>query len=220
MFVFKCFVYFRSTNAKKNVKALNIHRTSLFHEVNDVIKKTSMFTLAFLLSNTPLYADASLEKLVNLQSAQQKRYGQVIAQKVDYNAPTKIIETNANKFYAKEYFNPGTNLVINPEYVMGKPDNKYSEILPNGELTVIMEKPFSKLMFYAEGRIVSKNESDYSVAALVHMEGEEAWRELVPTAIPGALDIPHDAQTLVNTIKIKNTGSEPIHIDAVIGYSR
>jgi hypothetical protein len=209
-----------------------------------VISKIISFSLIYLLSNTPLCGASSLEANINSMKEQQK-IGKPL--KFTPNPDIKTIEQQRSEFYANEVMHPGSNLVVNPDDVLGSPDNKYAKIMPGGELIVKMEKPFSPLAFYNDGRLVVKGEAEYSVSVLVPFQESElknyqvipskaefAWREVIPGIVTGGFDLPFAPQLEplvysstreavpglgVNTLRIMNLGTKPLSIDAVIGYS-
>jgi hypothetical protein len=209
-----------------------------------VISKIISFSLIYLLSNTPLHGISSLEAKINSIKEQQKIGNQL---KFTPNPDIKTIEQQRSEFYAKEIVYPGSDLVVNPDDVLGSPDNKYAKIMPGGELIVKMEKPFSPLAFYNDGRLVVKGEAEYSVSVLVPFQESElkndqvipgkaefAWMEVIPGVVTGGFDLPFAPQLEplvysstreavpglgVNTLRIKNLGAKPLSIDAVIGYS-
>ncbi len=195
-----------------------------------VISKVISFSLIYLLSNTPLYGASSLEAKINSMREQQKISKPL---KISPNE-AKLIENQSGEFYAKEIVQPGTDYVVNPDNALGEPDNNYAEIMPDGELTIKMEKPFQPISWYTDGRVVVKEEANYSLAAWVPILSTDpeypliygqdvqgvkyVWREIIPGAVPGGFEIPGAPQSRIDTIKIKNLGQEAIYIDAIIGY--
>lgn len=180
------------------------------------LDKLIAFLVVYSLSNTPLNGVQEIKK-----KPFPVAYSKVISSKASLG---NTLEEQAEAYYAKEIVYSETKLVINPENALGKPDDKYAEIKPGGELTLKMEKPFSALKFGGiGGRVVTKDDCEYAVAVLVPTEErqgkiEYAWRWLLPSSIPGGIYNPTDGQVKVEEIKIMNNDTKDLHIDGIIGY--
>lgn len=158
-----------------------------------------------------------------------------------YNAIIKkvsfgnTLEQQVQESYANKIVHPGTDRVVDPDDALGEPDGIYALILPSGELTLRMEKPFPAMQAYNDGRVVVKEGSgEFSLAALVPVLETDpeygvvisrndqdlllAWREIAPGLINGGFQIPPSEQSLVDIIKIKNVSEKNVYIDAVICY--
>ena len=146
------------------------------------------------------------------------------------------LEQQIKESYAKEIVHPGTDGVANPDSALGKPDDKYALIIPGGELTLKMAKPFPSMQAYNDGRVIARDDSgEFSLAALVPVLSTDpeygvimsqsaqgllqpVWREIIPGLVPGGFQVPPAAQSLVDTLKIKNVSKQNVYIDAVISY--
>jgi len=108
---------------------------------------------------------------------------------------------------------------------LGTPDGRYAEILPGGQLVVLMEKTFID-----SGNVVCKGEVDYGLEGFFHIQDTEderqnyAWiiinRDPLMTNrflfFPGT-DIWFGG-TGVDKIRISNAGRKFLFVDAIIGY--
>ncbi|MBN2052664.1 hypothetical protein JW756_04120 [Candidatus Woesearchaeota archaeon] len=146
-------------------------------------------------------------------------------QELNYNPskPLRQVEQIVEECYADEVVTFESNITVDKDFILGKPDREYAWVLPRGEITVKMSSRLLPLGFYIDGRIVAKEGTTYSVAVQIpHMkkngELEYYWQPLVPTLIKGGIDLPVGVQTGVDTIKIKNIDKAILYIDAVIGY--
>ena len=123
---------------------------------------------------------------------------------------------NVNKMHAKKVVD--SENVINSQNALSEPNKKYAEILPHGNLTLKMERPFSPLVFDNSGHVIAKPGVNYSLAALIPVDDTYPWREIIPGVVPNSFKIPKDDLTIVDTIKIKNIDKRSLYIDAVVGY--
>jgi len=202
-----------------------------------VLSKLICFALVYSLGNSPAYGANGLEAMMNSPGEHQKIASNL---KVNPNFELQTLERQLAEIYAREIVDDESKLYIRPQNALGKPDQKYAEILPGGELTVKMEKPFSPMTFYIDGRVVVNEEAgqqEYSLAVFAPMLQTEtfdnivtdevdirktiayAWREVIPGLVPGGFDLPFAPQIHVDTLKIINTGKEKLYLDAIIGYS-
>ena len=117
--------------------------------------------------------------------------------------------------------------VQNAKDSLGAPDGRYAEILPGGQLVVLMEKNFID-----SGTVVCKGEEDYGLEAWVQMQDTQdeqqnyAW--MIIQREPSNRFIFFAADPIsgmggywgmaVNTVRITNPGSKSLFVDAVIGY--
>jgi hypothetical protein len=121
---------------------------------------------------------------------------------------------------------------------LGEPDGRSAEILPGGQLIILMEKILSpsRIVGYGEnqgctdsGSIVGKGEGDFGLEGRftwkdapgeVHYE----WIRLGPTATGFCLFPPPGAHysleegSGVDVVKMTNTGTKPLFVDAVVGF--
>jgi hypothetical protein len=118
------------------------------------------------------------------------------------------------KFYALRVVSEKN--ILNAKDSLGAPDGRYAEILPGGQLVLLMEKNF-----ILSGTIVCKGEKDYALEGWFHMQDTQderpdyAWmiisRDLnVFAFLPGYGG--------VDTVRITNLGNKSLFVDAVIGY--
>jgi hypothetical protein len=120
---------------------------------------------------------------------------------------------------------------------LGEPDGRSAEILPGGQLVVLMEKILSpsRVIGYGEnegctdsGSVVGKG-GDFGLEGRFtwhDAQGEEhhEWIRLGPTATGFCIPPPpleaysSEDSSGVDMVRITNTGTEPLFVDAVIGY--
>jgi hypothetical protein len=202
-----------------------------------VLNKLVCFALVYSLSNSPAYGANGLEAMMNSPGEYQTISSNL---RINPNPEIQILERQLGMSYAKKVIPEESKDVDGAGNALGEPDGRYAEILPGGELTVKMGKPFSPMAFYNDGRVVVKEEAqnqEYSLAVLVPMIEAEvfddklidiasimktvayAWREIIPGLVPGGFDMPFAPQIPVDTLKIVNTGKEKLYLDAIIGYS-
>ena len=197
-------------------------------------EKIITFSLAFSLAAFPVMAVKNTEPKIALLNP-TKVFAQIHG--TEHYAQKVIYEETKNVEFA-------FNALGRPDGDTD-PGAAYAIVHPGGEITLKMAKPFAAFKFYNSGRIVAKEGCKCSIAALVPTkyvpalagpgekkrqkarrsqdQGQEcvryAWREILPGLVPGGFDIPQAGQVIVDTIKIKNIGSRPVYLDAVIGYS-
>jgi hypothetical protein len=118
--------------------------------------------------------------------------------------------------------------VLNAEDTLGRPDGRYAEILPGGQLVVLMEKTF-----FDFGMLVCKGGDDYGLEGRVKMqdthveEQDYAWM-IINRGPSNRFDFwgtdtsrPRGGYwgMTVNMIRITNFGTNSLFVDAVVGYS-
>jgi len=123
---------------------------------------------------------------------------------------------------------------------LGAPDGRYAEILPGGQLEVLMEKILSPSPIAAgygenpvcvdSGSIVGKGEADLGLEGRFmwqDVQGNEHhdWILLAVTLTgfcvsPPPLEArPSESSTGVDIVRITNAGTRSLFVDAVIGYT-
>jgi hypothetical protein len=126
--------------------------------------------------------------------------------------------------------------VQNAKDLLGAPDSSYAEILPGGQLIMLMEDILlpSRISGYGEnagcvdsGSVVGKGETDFRLEGRFTWEdaqGEQRheWIPLLPTltgfcVLPIAI-YPFEDSAGVDMIRIANPGTKSLFVDAVIGY--
>lgn len=117
--------------------------------------------------------------------------------------------------------------VLNAKNSLGAPDGCYTEILPRGQLVVIMEKNFID-----SGTVVCKGEEAYGLEAWVQMQDTQdeqqnyAWMIIQREPSNRFIFLGGDPNSgmggywgmAVNTVRITNSGTKSLFVDAVIGY--
>jgi hypothetical protein len=115
---------------------------------------------------------------------------------------------------------------------LGAPDGRSAEILPGGQLVVLMQKTFIDI-----GTLVFKGEMDYGLEGWFHVQDTQderqdyAWipfwsgRFILPGMWPGGFSFGPGRPGLslygglgVDKIRITNAGTKSLFVDAVIGY--
>jgi hypothetical protein len=129
------------------------------------------------------------------------------------------------KFYALRVVSEQS--VLNAKDSLGAPDGRYAEILPRGQLVVLMENNFIDI-----GTLVCKGEEDYGLEGRAHVQDTQveqqdyAWMIInrgpsnpfdFITADPDSRMGGYWGMT-VNMIRITNSGTKSLFVDAVIGY--
>ena len=128
-----------------------------------------------------------------------------------------------SKFYALQVV--CEKEVQNSKDSLGVPDDSYAEILPGGQLVVLMEKTFID-----SGKVVCKGEADYGLEGFFHIQDTEDERQnyawiiinrdpLMPNRFlffPGTYI--WFSGTGVDKIRISNAGNKSLFVDAIIGY--
>jgi hypothetical protein len=149
------------------------------------------------------------------------------------------------KFYALRAVSEKN--VQNAEYSLGVPDDRYTEILPGGQLVLLMEKELylfilswsSEGVATISGLVVGKGGADFALECWSPWQDTEGkqhhdWMPALLSAagfsIPvidwGLISYCFDSSTSfkgntgVNMIRITNPGTESLFVDAVIGYDR
>jgi len=128
--------------------------------------------------------------------------------------------------------------VQNAKDSLGVPDGTYAEILPSGQLVMLMANIIlpSRISGYGEnagcvdsGSVVGKGETDFGLEGRFRWQdaqGEEhhEWIPLLPTATGFCISPPpltlcsFEDSSGVDLVRISNTGSKSLFVDAVIGY--
>jgi len=117
--------------------------------------------------------------------------------------------------------------VLNAKNSLGAPDGCYMEILPGGQLVLLMEKNFID-----SGTVVCKGEEDYGLEAWVQMQDTQdeqqnyAWMIIQREPSNRFVFLGCDPNSgmggywgmAVNTVRITNAGTNSLFVDAVIGY--
>jgi len=117
---------------------------------------------------------------------------------------------------------------------LGAPDGRHAEILPGGQLVVLMEKklyPFPIFRGWLEGgggladsgSVVGKGETDFSLEGwflkqTTQCKQHYVWRPLV-LSISGFC-VWLECEAGVDMIRIANSGTKSLFVDAVLGYGR
>ncbi len=117
---------------------------------------------------------------------------------------------------------------------LGAPDGRYAEIQPGGQLVVLMEKklyPFPILSGWLEGgggladsgSVAGKGETDFSLEGwflkqTTQCKPHYVWRPLVLSSSGFCVWL--ECKAGVDMIRIANSGTKSLFVDAVIGYGR
>jgi hypothetical protein len=117
---------------------------------------------------------------------------------------------------------------------LGAPDGRYAEILPGGQLVVLMENklyPFPILSGWLEGgggladsgSVAGKGETDFSLEGWFLKQTTQGkphyvWRPLVLSSSGFCVWL--ECKAGVDMIRIANTGTKSLFVDAVLGYGR
>jgi len=126
--------------------------------------------------------------------------------------------------------------VQNAKDSLGAPDGRYAEILPGGQLIVLME---NKLYLFPivggnlegggapadSGSVVGKGVADFSLEGWLSMQDTQdkqhyAWTPLGLSASGFCLPLIYsfEGSTGVDMIRITSPGTKSLFVDAVIGY--
>lgn len=133
-------------------------------------------------------------------------------------------EQERPKFYALRVVSEKN--VQNAKDSLGAPDGRYAEILPGGQLVLLMEKNFVDI-----GTLVCKGEEDYVLEGRAHMQDthveqqDYAWM-IINRDLSDRFDFitgrPMRGSSswgiAVNMVRITNFGTKSLFVDAVIGY--
>ncbi len=133
-------------------------------------------------------------------------------------------EEQKSKFYAVRV--ESEKNVQNAKDSLGAPDGHFAEILPGGELVLIMEKNFIE-----SGSVVYKGETQFNLEGWFHIQDTQDERQnyqwmdihrLSPSRFTflssGGYFYTWWGNTGVNKIRITNIDTKPLLVDAVIGY--
>jgi hypothetical protein len=119
--------------------------------------------------------------------------------------------------------------VQNAKDSLGSPDGLYAEILPGGELIVLMENKIYPLANFDSGSVFSKGETDYGLEGWFQMQDMQGkqhhfWLRLAGGHSPGGFRLagiePFEGSADIDMIRIANAGAQSLFVDAVIGNSR
>lgn len=130
------------------------------------------------------------------------------------------VEGPAGEFYAKRVVD---HINVNaPENALGRPDGRFAEIKPGGDMIVLMDNVHNFLEGADDGYVVVKAEGAYGLAGLFRMseEGAPAWLPLAPGSAPGRFKLGTMRFSPVqstDSIRIVNDGDRPVYLDAVAG---
>jgi hypothetical protein len=113
--------------------------------------------------------------------------------------------------------------VQNAQDSLGEPDGRYAEILPGGQLVVLMEKNFID-----SGTLVCQGDADYGLEGWFRIQDTQderqnyTWMIIQRESCNRFLFFPESyiwwGNTGVNMIRITNLGTKSLFVDAVIGY--
>ena len=160
------------------------------------------------------------------------------APKVFFGKTRDQEEQEKPKFYALRVVSEKN--VQNAKDSLGAPDGRYAEILPGGQLVLLMEKelclfpvvsgnPVDGNVTQADsGSFVAKGGADIGLEVWSPWEDEENkphhdWMAVGLSATGFILPVFYAFKgntTGVNMIRITNVGSRSLFVDAVIGYAR
>jgi hypothetical protein len=135
-------------------------------------------------------------------------------------------QSEGPKFYALRVVSEKD--VANAENSVGAPDGRFAEIMPGGQLVLLMEKKLSVFPVGSDsggglaysGVIVSKGDTDSLLEGwLANHKARGAGRAWVPLgqsstfyyALPGG-------HLSVEMVRITNFGPESLFVDSIIGY--
>jgi hypothetical protein len=135
------------------------------------------------------------------------------------------------KFYALRVVSQ--NDVLNAEDSLGAPDNRCAEILPDGQIVIFMENKLYPFPTYSapgrgvrladSGSIVGKTETDFVLEGWLPQEDTQGTQHdvWVPLGMSSTgFCIWLEGSEGVGMIRITNSGSKSLFVDAVIGYAR
>jgi hypothetical protein len=122
--------------------------------------------------------------------------------------------------------------VQNAKDSLGAPDGRYAEILPGGQLVVLMENELYSFQILDSGSVVYKGEPDYGLEGFFQIQDTPdkqqnyAWMIIhgdpwTPGGFrfaPAYSGYLFCGNTGVNMIRITNFGTKSLFVDAVIGY--
>jgi len=136
------------------------------------------------------------------------------------------------KFYALRVVSEKN--VQNAKDSLGAPDGRNAEILPDGQLIVLMENklyPFPRIIGWPEhggrladsGSVVGKGETDFGLEGWLPMKNTHGkqhyvWITLGLSATGFCVWLEGGAG--VDMIRITNPGTKSLFVDALIGYGR
>jgi hypothetical protein len=130
------------------------------------------------------------------------------------------------RFYAvRVVFEQG---VLNAKDALGAPDGRYAEILPGGQLVLLMEKELYVFLVGIDwesggaldysGAVVAKGETAVVLEGWLPIaEAQGGGHRWIPIGTGSTLYILPGSIMRVNLVRITNTGTTPLFVDAVIG---
>jgi len=147
-------------------------------------------------------------------------------------------QSERSRFYALQVV--GEKDVKNAKDSLHSPDSRVAEILPGGQIIVLMENILLPSLIIGTGEnagcldsgsVVGKGEADFGLEgrfAWQDTQGEQRheWIPLGPTATGFCISPPPLAiyslkdSVGVDMIRITNPGTKSLFVDAVIGYGR
>jgi hypothetical protein len=140
-----------------------------------------------------------------------------------YQITLSPAQNDGRVFYAKRVIDKIN--VNTPENVLGKPDGKFAEVKPGGELTVVMEEQIVFNTAADDGFVVVQGETPYGLAGLFSFsdEGKTAWQPLWPGSMKNGFKLGTDIFLSIqrtNIIKIANDDPEQaLLVDAIAGLA-
>jgi hypothetical protein len=117
--------------------------------------------------------------------------------------------------------------VVNPERVLGEPDDQYAEILAGGQMTFLMEDRIYPSLASDDGIVVCNEDTRYGLAGWFPVGAPEeprkyAWMPMGSGVSPSGFRVstlyPDSGSPGVNMLKIINNDSKSLFIDGVAGY--
>jgi hypothetical protein len=117
--------------------------------------------------------------------------------------------------------------VINPDDVLGEPDERFAEIRPGGQMIIFMEDRIYPSMASDDGRVICRGDARYGLAGWFPVGDSQdpqqyAWMPLVDGKSPSGFRLsafrPDTGSPGVNMLKIINNDSRSLFIDAFVGY--
>jgi hypothetical protein len=134
------------------------------------------------------------------------------------------------KFYVSRVISEQN--VKNGLEVVGKPDGRYAEVAPSGQMVLWMESRIYPSTTLDDGTVVCKGDASFGLEGWFLVAGTKespqfAWMPLAAGMSPGgfrlsseSLERTPEGSPGVNMIRISNNGTAPMLLDAVVGYGR
>jgi hypothetical protein len=117
--------------------------------------------------------------------------------------------------------------VVDPDAVLGEPDDDFAEILPGGQMIFLMEDRIYPSMASDDGLILCEGDIDYGLAGWFPVGDSQnpqqyAWLALLNGKSPSGFRLaafrPDSGSPGVNMLKIVNNDTKSLWLDAVVGY--